>query len=171
MSQAGSVGSGGGGGGTDVRTITGNSGGAVPPNASHNINLVGSGTLTVTGSPGTNTLTITDSTTVWSRVSINTIMAINNGYICVAPGGALSMLLPAVAPVGSVIEVTLAGATSFKIAQPVGVSVNYGALTTTVGITGNLTTIDVSGTSLKMECSTANTGWQVLSSVGNFAVN
>lgn len=40
-----------------VATLTGNSGGAVSPTAG-NINVVGSGIVTVTGNPGTSTLTI-----------------------------------------------------------------------------------------------------------------
>ena len=57
MSQAGQAGS----DGTiasDVETLTGNSGGAVGPDALYNINIVGSGGINVVGSPGTNTLTI-----------------------------------------------------------------------------------------------------------------
>lgn len=41
-----------------INTITGNSGGAVSPDAANNINLVAAGALTVTGTPLTNTLTI-----------------------------------------------------------------------------------------------------------------
>jgi hypothetical protein len=59
MSQAGSFNSGGGGGG-NILTLTGNSGGAVPPTAG-NINVVGTGIITVTGNPGTSTLTISSS--------------------------------------------------------------------------------------------------------------
>lgn len=40
-----------------VETLTGNTGGAVPPTGG-NINVVGSGDITVTGNPGTSTLTI-----------------------------------------------------------------------------------------------------------------
>jgi hypothetical protein len=41
-----------------VATLTGNSGGMVPPNGSGNINVVGDGTtVNIVGSPGTNTLT------------------------------------------------------------------------------------------------------------------
>lgn len=41
-----------------VQTLTGNTGGAVPANASGNINVVGDGTtITIEGNPGTNTLT------------------------------------------------------------------------------------------------------------------
>lgn len=45
-----------------VSTLTGNSGGAVAPTAG-NINVVGSGPITVTGNPGTSTLTISTSDT------------------------------------------------------------------------------------------------------------
>ena len=44
--------------GSGVDTLTGNSGGAVGPDLSNNINVVGSGIITVAGNPGTNTLTI-----------------------------------------------------------------------------------------------------------------
>jgi len=45
--------------GTVVETLTGNTGGPVGPNGANNINVVGDGIgITVAGSPGTNTLTI-----------------------------------------------------------------------------------------------------------------
>jgi len=47
----------GSGGAGPITTLTGNSGGAVPPTAG-NINIVGSGILSVVGNPGTSTLTI-----------------------------------------------------------------------------------------------------------------
>lgn len=49
--------------GGDVETLTGNSGGAVGPDGVFNINLLGATPISVTGNPGTNTLTIdTDGT-------------------------------------------------------------------------------------------------------------
>lgn len=57
MSQSGFLDTSGGGGG-NVQTLTGNSGGAVGPSG-NNINILGTtGQLTVTGNPGTSTLTI-----------------------------------------------------------------------------------------------------------------
>jgi hypothetical protein len=44
--------------GAGIETVTGNAGGAVPGDGSANINIVGTGTITVTGVPATNTLTI-----------------------------------------------------------------------------------------------------------------
>lgn len=46
---------------TNLETLTGNSGGAVSPDGAGDINIVGTGVITVTGNPGTNTLTIADS--------------------------------------------------------------------------------------------------------------
>lgn len=43
-----------------IETLTGNSGGAVSGDASFNVNILGSGDVTVTGNPGTNTLTISN---------------------------------------------------------------------------------------------------------------
>src|SRR5574337_794335 len=59
MRKAGSVNNG-GSGGTAVLTLTGNSGGPVPPTAG-NINIEGTGTISVVGNPGTSTLTISSS--------------------------------------------------------------------------------------------------------------
>ncbi len=61
MSQAGRFVNGSGPGGV-VSTLTGNVGGAVPPTGG-NIDILGSGVITVTGNPGTSTLTITSSAT------------------------------------------------------------------------------------------------------------
>lgn len=61
MSQAGSYNR--GSGAAPVETLTGNSGGAVPPTGG-NINIVGTGVVDVTGNPGTSTLTISVDQTV-----------------------------------------------------------------------------------------------------------
>lgn len=46
--------------GGDIETLTGDTGGAVGPDGAFNINLLGGAGIEVTGSPGTNTLTITE---------------------------------------------------------------------------------------------------------------
>lgn len=61
MSQAGSFRI--GGGSTTVSTLTGNTGGPVPPTGG-NIDIVGTGVVEVTGNPGTSTLTISVDQTV-----------------------------------------------------------------------------------------------------------
>lgn len=48
-----------GGTGGPAETLEGNTGGPVSPDGTNNINIIGTAPLTVTGNPGTNTLTIT----------------------------------------------------------------------------------------------------------------
>lgn len=153
--------------GPDVETLTGNSGGAVGPDGSFNINVVGSGSLVVTGNPGTNTLTISDSgeSEIWQAISTSQTLAVGNGYIC-SGGTNLSLALPAVSAVGSIIEITLDGSTSFSVTQAAGQSIKYGANVTTTGVAGSLTTTS-QGDSIRMVCSVANLRWNVLSSMGN----
>ena len=54
-----------GAGATDTETLTGNTGGPVSPDGANNINTIGADPITVTGDPGTNTLThsVADATT------------------------------------------------------------------------------------------------------------
>lgn len=60
----------------DVETLTGNSGGAVGPNGAGNINVLGADNITVTGNPGTNTLTITDTdNTIYTAQTIGNVTA------------------------------------------------------------------------------------------------
>lgn len=63
MSQAGSLGGGIIPPGAVVETLTGNTGGPVGPDGASNINVVGTGSISVAGDPGTNTLTISTSLT------------------------------------------------------------------------------------------------------------
>ena len=93
MSQIGSFFPGGGGGGSPVETITGNSGGAVGPNGAFNINIVGSGTISVVGNPGTNTLTISDS----AAGTITSVLGTANEITSTNSGGPIVTLsIPAV---------------------------------------------------------------------------
>lgn len=74
MSQSGSFFTGSGPGGF-VQTITGNSGGPVGPTG-FNINVIGSGDITVTGNPGTSTLTISTSGAVADSFPTNSGTAV-----------------------------------------------------------------------------------------------
>ena len=154
-----------------IETLTGNSGGPVGPDGAHNINVLGSGGVTVTGNPGTNTLTISVSGSgmTWSTIFASQALAVNNGYICVSPGGALALSLPAVSVLGAIIEVTLDGATSFSITQGAGQSIRIGNQLTTAGVGGSLTTTQ-QGDTLRMVCQTGNLKWNVLSEMGNLTV-
>lgn len=73
-------------GGADIETLTGNTGGAVGPDGAFNIDIVGAAPYTVSGNPGTNTLTITDDGTV------ATDFPVDNGGPAVPASNSLSLL-------------------------------------------------------------------------------
>ena len=169
MSQSGSYSSGAAGGG-DILTLTGNAGGAVGPSGGGNINILGVGGTSVTGDPGTNTLSIetTGGGVEWFVVAINVAMGVNNGYISNA-GGQIQLLLPAVAPVGSIVRVVANTAGGWQITQNAGQSIRFGNMLTTVGGGGSLTSTAI-GDAVELVCAVANSGWIALSGVGNVNV-
>ena len=168
MSYAQITGSG-GSGGSGVLTLTGNSGGALPPTAG-NINIVGTGGISVAGVGST--LTISDSTTtfMWSVVTTNTALTANNGYF--ANGvGRLTFTLPATGSIGDTITVcNMQG--GWTIAQGTSQFIQFGIDTTTVGTGGSLSSTAI-GNAVQMVCNVAgaSTGWFVVpGSQGNITV-
>lgn len=150
-----------------VTTLTGNTGGGVGP-TSGNINIVGSGSITVTGNPGTSTLTISSSggTFTWSEVTgTSQAMAISNGYIA-NNAGLVTLTLPAVAALGSVVRVAGKGTGLWSIAQNSGQTIHFGSVNTTTGVGGSLAAI-LRYDCVELLCTTANTDWTVLSVIGN----
>jgi hypothetical protein len=170
MSQSGSYNAGGGGGGGDILNLTGNTGGAISPDGGGNINILGAGSVNVAGNAGTNTLTITTSGggLAWSVVVINTAMAPNDGYI-VNGVGLVQLLLPAVSAVGDIIRVCGITAAGWQITQNAGQQIQFGNQLTTAGVGGSLSST-LSGDGVEMVCASANTGWVILSGVGNINV-
>src|SRR6185437_13600625 len=134
MSQAGIINiAGGGGGGSPVQTLTGNTGGPVPPTA-NNINIVGTGAVSVVGNPGTSTLTIsvaTDSFS-WSEQNANFNAAIQNGYYCNA---ALTVSLPSTAGllIGSTIIIYIDTSSVVTIQANTGQMIQVGNQVSTPG--------------------------------------
>lgn len=157
-------------GGPVTETLTGNTGGPVGPDGSFNINVIGVGGVTVTGFPGTNTLEISNTGSLtWNVITASQAMVANEGYICVAPGGVISLSLPATSILGDILEITLDGATSFIITQGAGQQIRLGNAQTTAGAAGTVTTT-AQGNSLRLVCQTDDLKWNVLSSMGNFLI-
>lgn len=144
----------------DIETITGNSGGAVGPDAGFNINLIGAGSVSVAGNPGTNTLTISVSGSglSWSVVlGATQVMTSNNGYIA-NNGAGVAFSLPAASAVGDYIAIIGMGAGGWSITQGAGQQVRVGANASTVGAGGS-TASSNQYDSIELICVVANTLW------------
>lgn len=152
----------------DVQSVTGNSGGPVPPTAG-NLNLLGNGIITVTGNPGTSTLTISSTSSaafVWNVASVSpTAMVSNNGYYS-ATGAPIVFSLPLVAVFGEVIEVAGGTSTSWSITQAAGQSIVVGPTTTTVGVGGSLASTN-NRDCVRLLCIEDNTTFEAISWTGN----
>ena len=170
MSQITSLG-GNGNGNTTVSTLTGNSGGAVPPSLG-NINIVGSGSVTITGNPSTNTLTISDSATAFTWNSVTTssaTMAPNNGYYVSYSGGPVSLILPTVMAFGATIQIASGTAQAITIVQNSGQQIQFGSSATTSGAGGSLSSTTI-GDSMELLCVSANSLFNELFVQGNWTV-
>ncbi len=71
-----------------AETLTGNAGGAVGPDGADNINVLGSGDILVTGNPGTNTLTLSDS----SPIDVETATGNSGGAVPPDAGNNLNIV-------------------------------------------------------------------------------
>jgi hypothetical protein len=162
MSQAGIISGGGGGGGGPIDTLTGNTGGAVSPLAG-NINVVGDGlTLTVSGNPGTHTLTVIDQTRVTAQVTtvnatptilyqqvvaLDTILGFNATITAIdstSSQGAISTFVAAAYSNG--ITNTLVGLPIISISQDFGTPVNINAAI--VGVNLAIEVVGVAATTI-----------------------
>lgn len=165
MSQSGDINSSGASPGV-IDFIEGNTGGPVPPDVANTIFIVGSGNVSVTGNPGTNTLTISDTgSTGWNKISTSQPLVVNMGYFCTG-GGTLILPLPATSNVGDILEVVLVGSTAWDITQGASQQIIIGNTQTTAGVGGTLQST-AQGDSIKMVCLTTNLVWVVVNSMGN----
>lgn len=128
----------------------------------------GAGT-SITNGAGSITIASTASSDNWQAISASQALVANNAYLCIAPGGALSLSLPATAAQFTQIEVALNGATSFTITQGAGQQIRFGNVTTTLGAGGSLAS-SAQGDTVKLLCTVANNEWMVVSAVGNLTV-
>lgn len=132
-----------------VATLTGNSGGAVPPTG-NNINTIGTGSITIVGSPGTSTLTtqLTGLTNHNVLVGAGTstiglIVPSTSGFVLTSNGASLDPTFQASPGVGSITTITgnsggpeSPSAGNFNIVGTGSVTVAGTANTETVQLTG-----------------------------------
>ena len=154
----------------EINFLQGNTGGAIY-SPSHLINIVGTGSIAVSGDQSTGTLTISSAGTpepTWQSINTNTSLSVNAGYFCVG-GSNLQLLLPVVSSIGDTIEVALIGSTAFTITQNASQFIKLGNLQTTSGIGGSMISTS-QGDFLRLVCYITNLSWLVIDSVGNLII-
>jgi hypothetical protein len=108
----------------------------------------------------------------WSVNSLTAIsLSANVGYI-LTNAAAQTCTLPITVVAGALFEITEASSSTglFTLAQNAGQVIRFGAQTTTAGATGSIVATQ-QGNSLRFVCTTANTNFSVVNSVGNFIIN
>lgn len=159
-----------GGGGTGIDTLTGNSGGAVGPDGSNNINVVGAGAITVTGNPLSNTLTISSSNPFfdWNVITGNQMADTQKGYFTNGVGR-VDVALPTTSAVGDIFVISDLGGNKWRVTQGAGQQILFGNSSTTLGAAGYLESI-FRGDSVTLVCCVVDTTWMVFSPEGNITI-
>lgn len=106
------------------------------------------------------------SSLTWTPISTNTAMAVNTGYVVTSTP---LLSLPATAAVGTLLAVLCNGLSSWTITQAAGQRIFFGSTATTTGATGSLAST-TGGDCIYLVCTTANTTWYAISSIGNITV-
>lgn len=157
--------------GGDIATVTGDSGGAISPDSSGNINILGGTNVTTSGSGSSITIdSSAGSGITWSVIAGATqTLAASNGYIA-NNAGQVDFSLPATASVGDAYWVTgMNNATGWTVTQNAGQTIYFAGTNTTTGVGGSLTSTGVRDT-IGIVCVVENTDFQVTASIGNITI-
>lgn len=168
MSQAGILNvAGGGGGGSPVQTLTGDSGGAVPPSG-NNINILGGNGISVAGNAGTSTLTVSviNDGFPWTDEAISFAALPQNGYFCT---GVLTASLPASAGLtnGSTVIIYVDSASVVTVQANAGQTIQISNAQSSVA--GTATSI-AEGSVLTLVYRIADTEWHSISVEGSWTL-
>lgn len=132
------------------------------------LNVLGDTTTITTTGTAPNTITISMVanpvipgviTTTTREVNAAVPMVVDHRYINTNVG-LTSFLLPAVAPLGSMIKITGESAGLWRITQNAGQQIQFGDVVTTAGIAGYIEASKAND-SVTISCRVANTTWQV----------
>lgn len=103
-----------------------------------------------------------ETTSTAQAANVDTAYGLNNAALCI-------LTLPVTAAVGTCIEVNGIGAGGFRVAQNAGQNIQFGSITSAVGVTGQINSTNRFD-SIGIRCITANTTWCVYQSIGNLDV-
>lgn len=140
------------------------SGTAVP--AANVLNVFGGTGATTSGAGNTITVDVVGGGLKWIEILVTgpTGLNINTGYVT-NNAGVVGMTLPAAAPFGTVIRICGKGAGGWSLGQNAGQTIHMGNVDSTTGAGGSIASTQRYDC-LELLCTTANTDFTVLSSVG-----
>ena len=144
----------------NIDFLTGDSGGAVAPDGSQNVNIIGGTGATVAGFPLTNTLQINVSGNgmTWTREAGAAVpCVINHGYIN-TNAGLTTFTLPLASAVGDIIAIAGESAAGWTIAQNAGQNIQISNVSSSVGVGGSVSSTNRYD-SICLVCRVANTTW------------
>lgn len=143
---------------------------AVP--AANTINIVGSGgTVSTSGSGNTVTIAVSGGGAgiTWSEVtSTSQAMAVDHGYIT-NNGALVTCTLPSVSALGKVFRISGKGTGGWLLAQNASQTIHFGSVDTATGTGGSLAS-SATRDAIELVCVTANTDFNVISSIGNITI-
>jgi hypothetical protein len=93
----------------------------------------------------------------------------NLNYLSNNGASLITYTLPLTAAFGTVIQISGFSSGGWTLAQNAGQSINFGSLTTTTGAGGSLSSSNKNDY-VRLLCVTANTTWNVISSIGNLTI-
>ena len=106
----------------------------------------------------------------WVNVASSTQAIIANmSYVCNNGASLITFTLPTTAAFGTIIQIAGFSSGGWTLAQNTGQSINFGSLATTTGVGGSLSSSNKNDF-IRLLCVTANTTWNVISSVGNLTI-
>lgn len=125
--------------------------------------------ITITTNANSDTVTIAASGTMADSELTADLdpLVINTNYTANKAGTMCACVLPATAPVGSIIKMNAKGATLFSVAAAAGDTIICGGISTKAG--GKITAKNTS-TSVTLECITADTTWLATCGAGYVGV-
>jgi hypothetical protein len=110
--------------------------------------------------------------TQWTTATVSGAITVNTSYVIkIAVPGLLSLTLPAIAVLGDMVEIVGYSAGGWSIVQNALQSVRLGAVTSTIGVGGSVSST-LASDSIKMVCivAGASTEWAIIYAVGNPAI-
>lgn len=126
--------------------------------------------ITTSASGNVVTITSNNSGIIWQAITslMNTTQIVaNNGYITKGSSTCI-LILPASSLLGDTFIVT--GNTSlFQIMQNAGQQIFFGTQSTTAGVAGSLSSLQVED-HYQFLCIQANVGWKVITAIGNAGI-